>query len=260
MPRFSANLGFLWPGLPLLEQIDAAAQAGFRAIELHCPYATPAEAVRDACARHGLTLLGINTWPGDMSKGEMGLGALGGRERDFQAAIDQSIAWCRASGAVSIHAVAGVVAPQDRAVATAVLTANLKEAADKAQSVGLTLLLEALNPRDRPNYIYSTLGEVADVIAAVERPNVKMMFDAYHVGVAEGDILTKLDRHFPLVGHVQIAAVPSRAEPDEGEIAYPAIFAELDRLGYRGWIGCEYTPRATTEAGMGWVEALGVHL
>jgi 2-dehydrotetronate isomerase len=122
------------------------------------------------------------------------------------------------------------------------------------------VLLEAINPRDKPGYFYSTVGEVADLIDEIERPNVMMMFDVYHVAVAEGDILTKLEHHLPKIGHVQIAAVPSRAEPHEGEVNYRAVFEALDRLGYAGWVGCEYKPRGRTEEGLSWTRALGVTL
>jgi len=144
--------------------------------------------------------------------------------------------------------------------ANAVFIRNIGQAADKAARHGILVLLEAINPRDKPGYFYSTVGEVADLMKQIARPNVRMMFDVYHVGVAEGDILTKLERHLPDIGHVQIAAVPSRAEPDEGEVAYRAIFEALDDLGYAGWVGCEYKPRGDTREGLRWTEALGVSL
>ena len=257
MPRFSANLGFLWSGLPLLEQIDRAADAGFRAVEMHWPYDTDPVAVRDAAAARGVKILGVNTVRGDVARGESGLGALAGREAEFQAAIDQAIAWAAAAGGTAIHAMAGIVAPADRPAATAVFADNLGHAADKAAAHGLTILLEPLNPRAAPGYFYSTLRDAGAMIARVGKPNVKIMFDAFHVGVAEGDILTRLEYWLPHIGHVQIAAVPSRAEPDEGEIHFPALFAALDRLGYDGWVGAEYRPRGETDAGLGWVKTLG---
>jgi len=260
MPRFSANLGFLWPDRPLLARIDAAARAGFRAIELHWPYDVPAAEVKAACGRGGLALLGLNTIPGETSRGEFGLGAVPGREADFQASIDQSIAYCLAAGATSIHAMAGVVAPGQRAKGRETLLRNLQAASKKAAAHGLTLLLEPINPRDKADYFYSTVGEAAGVIEDLGAPNVRLMFDAYHVGVAEGDILKKLERHFPIIGHIQFAAVPSRAEPDEGEIAYGAIFKAIDALGYRGWVGAEYKPRGDTDAGLSWTKALGAEL
>jgi hydroxypyruvate isomerase len=244
----------------LLARIDAAAGAGFRAIELHWPYDIPADEVEAACRRNGVKLLALNTAPGDISRGDFGLGAVPGREADFQAAIDQSIAYCRVTHARAIHVMAGVVAAGERAKARETLLRNMQTASAKAAAHDLTLLLEALNPRDKANYFYSTVGEAADVIGELALPNIRLMFDVYHVGVAEGDILKKLERHFPIIGHVQIAAVPSRAEPDEGEVAYPAVFKALEALGYAGWIGCEYKPRAETDAGLSWFTTLGMRL
>lgn len=258
MPKFSANLGFLWPDRPLLQRIDAAADAGFRAIELHWPYDVPPASVRDACARRGLMLLGLNTHPGNVANGEFGLAALDGRQADFEASLDQAIAYARMAGASSIHVMAGVVSPQDKPKARDTLARNLALASEKASD--LTLLLEPINQRDRPGYFYSTIGEATSLIEEIGAANIKIMFDVYHVGVSEGDILTRLEKSLDLVGHVQIAAVPDRGEPDDGEVAYAAIFKALDRIGYAGWVGCEYRPRAGTDAGLGWVKTLGVSL
>ena len=258
MIRFSANLGFLWVELPLLERIEAAAKAGFKAAELHYPYATPPEAVRDLCARRGLTLLGINTNIGVAPDQHSGLGAIPGRERDFQALVDQSIAWQAVAGGKSIHTMAGFVSPQQHAAGAETLVRNLREAAPKAAAKGLTLLLEPLNQRNMPGYFYSTVEAVDEIIERVGAPNLKIMFDVYHVGISSGDIITRLRKFFPRIGHVHIAAVPTRAEPDEGEVRYEAIFAELEALGWSGWIGCEYKPRTTVEAGLVWLKKLGV--
>src|SRR5699024_1285151 len=228
MPRFSANLGLLWAELPLLQRIDRAAAAGFRAIALHWPSAVPARQVRAACQRRGLTLLCINTAPGDRNKGEFGLGALPGREAEFQHTVDQAISYCQNAGAGALHIMPGIISGHAKPTASTVFRNNLVRAADKAAQAGLTVLLEPLNPRDHPDYLYSTLAEAVALIEAVGRTNVKLMFDVYHVAIAEGDILTKLARYRDLIGHIQIAAVPSRAEPDEGEIAYQAIFDALD--------------------------------
>jgi hydroxypyruvate isomerase len=258
MPKFSANLGFLWPDRPLLDRIEAAAKAGFKAVELHWPYDLSPESVRDLRTRLGVELLGINTPLGDTAKGEFGLGAIAGREAEFDAHFRLTLDWGRRAGASAIHVMAGVVPPEQKAQARATLTSNLRRAAHTAPDI--TLLLEGLNPRDKPGYFYSAIAEKADVITAVGAPNLKIMFDAYHVGVSEGDIFTKLARYLPLIGHVQIAAVPSRAEPDEGEVAYGNFFRELDRLGYDGWVGCEYRPRGSTDDGLAWVKTLGVAL
>jgi hydroxypyruvate isomerase len=205
-------------------------------------------------------LLGLNTPVGDPAKGDFGLAAVPGREAEFQAGFDRAVSYCRASGAIAIHAMAGAVPTELRPKARAAFKANLMQAADKAAAYSLSVLLEPMNPRDRPGYFYSTVGEVADWIAALERPNIRLMFDVYHVAVAEGDVLTKLKVHFPRIGHAQIAAVPSRAEPDEGEICYRAICRALDELGYAGWIGCEYKPRGPTDEGLRWMSSLGVKL
>lgn len=258
MPKFSANLGFLWPDRPLLDRIEAAAKAGFRAIEMHWPYDLPPEGVRDLCARLGLKILGINTVRGDVAKGEFGLGATTGREADFDAHFRQALDWGRIAGASAIHVMAGIAKPEHKHHARKTLVANLSRAANAAPD--MTLLLEGLNPRDNPGYFYSTIREKAEIIEEVGAPNLKIMFDAYHVGVSEGDIFKKFEKYQPLIGHVQIAAVPSRAEPDEGEIAYGNFFRELDRLGYDGWVGCEYRPRAGTEEGLVWTKTLGVTL
>jgi 2-dehydrotetronate isomerase len=256
--RLAANIGLLWPDRPLLQRMEAAARAGFRAIEMHFPYDVPARDVATTARREGLTVLGINTSPG--RPGERGLGALPGRESDFQAAIDQSIAYCVASGATAIHAMAGNVPAQDHVRARAVFVENLRSAARKAAGHGLTLLLEPLNPRDNPGYFYSSVAQAVAIIEELNLANVKLQFDVYHVGSGEGDVLIKLQRYLPLIGNVQIAAVPSRAEPDEGEISYPAVFARLSELGYGGWVGCEYRPRAATDEGLRWVSKLGVAL
>lgn len=254
MTRFSANIGLLWPDRPLLARIEAAARAGFRAVEMHFPYDVPPREVAAAARREGLALLGINTAPG--RPGERGLGAVPGREPDFQAAFDQSVEYCVASGATAIHAMAGNVSARDSARARAVFLQNLRAAAPKAAAHGLTVLLEPLNPRDNPGYFYSTVGQAAALIEELGLPNVRLQFDVYHVAVAEGDVLTKLRQHMPIIGNVQIAAVPSRAEPDEGEIAYPAVFSRLLELDYAGWVGCEYRPRADTDDGLRWLSAV----
>ena len=251
MARFSANLGFLWSDLPLLERIERAAKSGFKAIELHWPYDTSPESVRDACKRLGLTLLAANTPLGQ--PGESGLAALPGREEDFKQVFKQALDWCVAAGASAIHVMPGVIEEHQRAQATQTMITNLQWAADLAAPHGLTLLLEAINPRDKPHYFYSTQAQSNAIREACGRPNIKLMFDVYHVGVSEGDILKKLALYMPHIGHIQIAAVPSRAEPDEGEVNYPVVMQQIDALGYTGWIGAEYKPRAAVEAGLVWM-------
>jgi hydroxypyruvate isomerase len=138
------------------------------------------------------------------------------------------------------------------------LIANITQAADQAKDHNVTLLLEPLNTRDRPNYFLTRIEQAADIIAKVGRPNVKIQFDFYHVQIMGGDLISRFEKHLPLIGHVQIAAVPSRAEPDEGEINYPGVFAALDRLGWSGWTACEYKPRGRTADGLGWARPFGL--
>lgn len=256
MPRFSANLGFLWPDLPLLGRIDAAAAAGFRAIELHWPYDVPPAEVRDACARHGLTLLALNTPLG--GSGDFGLASVPGREGEFREGFAAAAAYARAAGAGAIHVMAGRIGPAGREAAESVFLANLAWAGSEAPD--LTLLLEPINRIDQPAYFYATIPEGAGMVERLALPNAGLMFDAYHVGMGGADPVAVLEAHLPLVRHVQIAAVPSRAEPDEGEVDYAAFFAALDRLGYRGWVGAEYKPRAGTDEGLAWRGELGVTL
>ncbi|WP_112310488.1 hydroxypyruvate isomerase family protein [Pseudogemmobacter bohemicus] len=254
MPRFSANLGFLWKELALPDAIAAAGRAGFQAVELHFPYETDADLVRDACARAGVELLAVNTGLGDITAQERGLGAVPGREADFQTQADRALAWLRRAGGRMLHCMAGNVTAPQRPEAFSTFLRNLRHLADRAGDV--TLLLEAQNIRDAPHYFLNSVDRAAELIEAVDRPNVRLMFDIYHVGVQDGDVLTRLQRLLPLTGHVQIAAVPSRHEPDEGEIAYCNIFRSLDQMGYAGWIGAEYIPRQGTDAGLGWRGAL----
>ncbi len=260
MPRFSANLGFLWPDRPLLDRIDAAARAGFRAVEFHYPYNVPAEEVRQACARNAIKILGINTAIGEGTTGHRGLAAVPGREAEFEALADQAITYCRAIGGTGIHVMAGLVPDEDRTAAADLLVRNLQATSAKAAEHGLTILLEPLNPRDMPGYFYSKVEQAVEIIDRVGATNLKLMFDAYHVGACQGDILTRMRAQKDRIGHVQIAAVPSRAEPDEGEIAYAAVLRALDGMGYDGWVGCEYLPRAGTDEGLVWLQTLGMSL
>lgn len=263
--KLSANLGLLWSDLPLLERIAASARAGFKAIELHWPYDTSPELVHEACARLGLRLLSINTPVGNAA-GDAGLAAQPGRETEFRAAFKQTLDWASASGASMIHVLPGLSLPHGQTV----FVDNLLWANELAAAQQITLLLEAINGRDKPGYFYHRQAESMAIIDALRdkagsnssapTDNVKLMFDVYHVGVAEGDILKKLERYLPHIGHIQIASVPNRAEPDEGEVRYEAVFEALTALGYQGWVGCEYRPRGDPQAGLKWVHAMGLAL
>jgi hydroxypyruvate isomerase len=253
MPRFSANLGFLFADRPDLERVEAAAAAGFSAVEMHWPYATPAAEMRAALARHRLTMLGLNTVPGN--PGESGLGALAGREGDFRRAVEQALSYGREIGATAVHCMAGAVPPDSLAAAESVFVENLRLASEMADAAGMTVLIEPINHRSIPGYALSRVEQAASIIDRVGRRNVKIMFDCFHVQIMQGDLIRRFEAHRDLIGHVQIAAVPSRAEPDEGELNYPAILEAFEGLGYAGWVGAEYKPRARTEDGLGWLRA-----
>ena len=253
MPRFAANLAYLFTEHPFMERFGAAAAAGFKAVELQFPYEFAPSAVKAELERHGLTMLGINTSPGRRDVGEFGLAAVAGREAEFAALFRQALDYVVAIGGVQIHCLAGKVAPEARPAAERVFIRNLTDAADAAARHGITVLIEPINPRDRPDYFLSRAEHAADIIAKVERRNVRIQFDLYHAQIVGGDLIRRFEKHLPAVGHVQIAAVPSRHEPDEGEVSYPAIFAALDRLGYAGWIGCEYNPLTKTQDGLAWM-------
>src|SRR5580692_2385563 len=239
MPRFAANLAYLFTELPF-------------------PYEFAPSTVRAELERHGLVMLGINTPPGRREAGEFGLAAVTGREADFAVLFRQALDYVVAIGGRQIHCLAGKVPPEVRPAAEKVFIRNLAAAADAAAAQGIMVLIEPINPRDRPDYFLARAEHAADIIAKVERPNVRIQFDFYHAQIVGGDLIRRFEKFLPVTGHVQIAAVPARHEPDEGEVSYPAIFAALDRLGYGSWIGCEYNPRAKTEDGLAWMRPFGV--
>jgi hydroxypyruvate isomerase len=199
-------------------------------------------------------MLGINTPPTP----ESGLAAVPGREQDFAARFAQALDYVTTIGGRAIHCMAGVVKPEQRPAAERTFIANLLRASDRAAEKNITLLIEPLNPRDRPDYFLLRAEQAVDILAKVDRPNVRLQFDFYHNQITGGDLIKRFEKHLPFVGHVQIAGVPARGEPDEGEVNYPAIFATIDRLGYGGWVGCEYKPRGRTEDGLGWGRAFGL--
>jgi hydroxypyruvate isomerase len=256
MPRLAANLGYLFADRPLLERFGAAAAAGFQAVELQFPYEQPATAVRREIERHRLTILGINTPLGP--EGNPGLAGIPGRERDFEASFRQALDYAVGIGATAIHCLSGQVPLERQAEGEDVLVANIARAADLAHDKGITILIEPINRRDRPNYLLHRPEQAAVIIAQVGRPNLRLQFDFYHVQIEGGDLMTRFARHQAVIGHVQVAAVPSRAEPDEGEVNYPAIFDMLDRSGYAGFVGCEYKPRQRTEEGLTWARRHGI--
>jgi hydroxypyruvate isomerase len=254
--RFAANLGFLWPQLSLLERIDAAARAGFTACEFHWPYEIPAQMLGERCRLRNMRILGVNTPRGDIAKREFGLAAIPGREAEFREQFASTLQYALTCGAHAIHVLAGVCEPSPAARAT--LIANLRWAVDQASPHAVTLLLEALNPVDSPGYFYATTAEAVSVLEEVAQPAIKLQFDAYHVARVEGDVMAAWRRCSWHVGHVQIAGVPARDEPDRSDFDYRQLFADLRLTKYAGFVGCEYKPRGDTDAGLVWMQTLDV--
>ncbi|MEN9061393.1 hydroxypyruvate isomerase family protein [Ponticoccus litoralis] len=247
--KFSANLGFLWTDRPLAEAIHAAKAAGFDAVECHWPYDEPVAEVRAALEETGLPMLGLNTRRGDTAAGENGLAALPGREAEARAAIDEALAYARAIGAANVHVMAGFASGAE---ADAAFVANLSYACEAAHPHGITVLIEPLNHYDAPGYYLATTGHARAVIEAVGAPNLKLMFDCYHVQLMEGDLTNRLKRLLPIIGHIQFAGVPDRGAPDRGEVDFSYMFKVIDALGWAAPMGAEYKPGGPTEDTLGW--------
>jgi len=248
--RFSANLGFLWTELSLPDAIRAAAKAGFDAVECHWPYTTPAQQVIDALDETGLQMLGLNTLRGNVEAGDNGLSAIPGRETEARAAIDQALAYAIAIKARNIHVMAGIASGE---AAHNTFVANLAYATGLAKKHGITILIEPLNHYDAPYYFLQGSNQARAIIDEVKADNLKLMFDCYHLQIMEGDISRRLKALQPIIGHIQIASVPDRAEPDSGELDYRHVFELIQQIGYGEPIGAEYKPRSTTEDGLGWL-------
>lgn len=254
MPRFAANLSMLYAEWPFLERPQAAAADGFQAVECLFPYEVPAAELRARLIHHGLRQVLFNAPAGDWQAGERGLASLPGREAEFRASVDTALDYARVLECRTVHVMAGRrVEGAALAHQREVLLENLAYAARLAAADGVTLVLEPLNPRDAPGYWLNRQDEAQSICAQVGAANLKVQFDCYHCQIVEGDVSAKLARDIASIGHVQIAGVPDRHEPDTGELHYPYLFDLLDGLDYQGWVGCEYRPRAGTRAGLGWL-------
>ena len=249
--KYSANLGFLWTELSLPDGIRAAKAAGFDAVECHWPYATPAAEIRAALRETGLPMLGLNTLRGDVAAGENGLTALPGREAEAREAIDEAIAY-----AVAIHARAVHVTPccAGGAGAHDAFVANLRYACAQAGAAGRMIVIEPLNRYDAPGYFLTATTQARAIIDGVGAPNLRLMFDCYHVQLMEGDLSNRLRSLAPVIGHIQFASVPDRGPPDHGEVDYAHIFRHIADLGYAGPLGAEYRPAGATEESLGWMD------
>ena len=251
--RFSANLGFLWTDLALPDAIRAAHAAGFDAVECHWPYDVPSALISEALSETGLSLLGLNTSRGNVAAGENGLSALPDRAIDARAAIDQALAYAGQVKARNVHVMAGFARG---AAAEVAFVRALEYACDQAKMLGVTVLIEPLNHYDAPGYFLSTTDHAAELITRVNKSNLKLMFDCYHVQLMEGDISHKLEKLMPIIGHIQIARVPDRGPPDGGELNYAHVFRHLTELGWDRPIGAEYKSDLPTDQTLAWIKAL----
>ncbi|MEY4978303.1 MAG: Hydroxypyruvate isomerase [Pseudomonadota bacterium] len=250
MPRFAANLSMLWPELPFLDRFAAAARAGFQAVECLFPYDHPPEAIARQLQQHQLQLVLHNLPPGDWAAGERGLACLPGREADFRASVAQAAAYAPVLGVQRWHCMAGVLPPgTDPAAARQTYIHNLRHAAAVAQSLGLQLLIEPLNPFDMPGYYLNSIPQALAIMDEVGADPLRLQFDIYHAQRTQGELVNTLRQCLPRIGHIQLADTPGRHEPGTGEIHYPYLFQQLDALGYSGWIGCEYKPQDATPGG-----------
>jgi hydroxypyruvate isomerase len=254
MPKFAANLTMMFNEVPFLARFDAAAQAGFKAVEFLFPYEHSAEKIAAQLTAHRLQNVLFNLPPGDWAAGERGLACLPGREAEFRAGVATAIAYAKTLGTPRLHAMAGLLPDgADRMIHRATYIDNLKYAAAETARHGIMLLIEPINPRDIPRYFLNTQADAHAIREQVGAENLKVQMDCYHVQIVEGDIAMKLRQYLPHIGHIQIAGVPERNEPDTGEVNYPYLFGLLDELGYDGWLGCEYRPRNGTVDGLRWM-------
>ncbi|WP_159997588.1 2-oxo-tetronate isomerase [Roseomonas sp. 18066] len=252
MPRFAANLSMMFNEVAFLDRFAAAAAAGFKAVEFLFPYEHPPEVVAEKLNSAGLTQALFNMPPGDWAAGERGMAAIPGREQEFRDNVATAITYAMALGCKTLHAMSGITTGLDRAACEASFVANFQYAADQLAPHGITLLVEPINSRNMPGYFIAHQLDAVALVERVNRPNVSVQLDLYHAQIMDGDLTKLIEKMAGKFAHVQIASVPARHEPDEGELNYPHLYAVLDAAGYQGWIGCEYNPRGETVAGLSW--------
>jgi hydroxypyruvate isomerase len=256
MPRFAANLSMLFTEVDFIDRFAAAARAGFRAVECQFPYAEPAETIAAQLHEHDLQMVLHNLPAGNWAAGERGIACHPDRVDEFRVGVAQAIAYATVLGCPQLNCLAGIApagVPED--VVRDTFIANLRFAASEMKAVGLRLLLEPINTFDIPGFYVSRTDQALELIDAVGADNLYLQYDVYHAQRMEGELGNTLVRHLPRIAHIQIADNPGRHEPGTGEINYAWLFRHLDAIGYQGWVGCEYKPATTTEAGLGWMAA-----
>jgi len=253
MPKFAANLSTQFGEQPFIARFAAAANAGFRAVEFLFPYDFPADVIKAELEKHQLELVLFNTAAGNVQAGEWGVSAIPGREEQARGDIDRALEYALALNCQQVHVMAATVPNgADRAEYEATFVQNMHYAAERFAPHGIRLLLEALNPVTKPNYLYSSQYQTLLMMERIDRPNVFTQLDLFHAQLVDGNLTHLIREYAGRYRHIQIASAPHRHEPDEGEINYSYLFNLLDEVGYDGWVGCEYIPRGRTEAGLGW--------
>jgi 2-dehydrotetronate isomerase len=257
MPRFAANLSMLYPEHAFLDRFAAAAADGFTAVEYLFPYEHEAGELARRLHAHGLEQVLFNAPPGRFAAGERGIACLPGREDEFRAGIAQALDYAQALACPRVHVMAGLVPDgADRNALRRTYLGNLAWAAAQAAPRGVDVLIEPINTRDIPGYFLNRQADAHAIVDEVGARNLKVQMDLYHLQIVEGDVAMKLRRYLPTgkVGHLQIAGVPLRHEPDQGELNHDYLFDLIDELGWAGWIGCEYRPAGSTSSGLGWLK------
>jgi hydroxypyruvate isomerase len=257
MPRFAANLTMMFTEWPFLDRFAAAAGAGFDAVEFLFPYDHLAEEIGKRLQRNGLTQALFNLPPGNWDAGEKGFAALADRFEDLQKSIHTALPYATATGVKRLHLMAGIADRRD-ARAVAAFRKSVAWTAEVLDKHGIDTVIEPINARDVPGYFLNDFTFARDLILDLNIPNLKLQFDIYHCQIVHGDVTMRLREMMPIISHIQIASVPSRNEPGSEELNYPFLFAELDRLGYAGFVGCEYRPRGKTVDGLGWFKSYAV--
>ncbi|WEK06017.1 MAG: hydroxypyruvate isomerase [Candidatus Devosia phytovorans] len=254
MPKFAANLSFLYQDQPFLDRFAQAAEDGFGAVEYVSPYEFDKTEVASALKLAGIAQALFNLPPGNWGAGERGIGCLPNRVEEFRRGVDTAIDYARALDCKTVNCLAGLApAGADAETLDRTLIDNLNYAAPRLADAGIALVIEPINRRDMPTFHLATTDHAERIMAGVSSDNLKIQYDFYHMQIMQGDLVPTFERLQDRIGHVQIADNPGRNEPGTGEINYPYIFSALDRLGYTGWVGCEYKPSAGTSEGLGWM-------
>jgi len=261
MPKVAANLTMMFTDVPFADRFSAAAKAGFKSVEFLLPYDLPAEKVKELLDKNGLKVVLFNLPSGNWAGGDRGIGASPNRVEEFRSGVKKGVEYAKTLGVPRMNCLAGkMVAGFSREDHKKTLVENLKFSADALGQIGVKQIIEHINPFDIPGFLLNKVQDVLDVIAEVKRPNLAVQYDIYHAQRTEGNLVQILREHLAQIDHVQVADNPGRHQPGTGEINYPFVFAEMDKLGYQGYVGLEYVPAPDTLKSLGWIKQYGCQL